>query len=60
MYNQTRDEEVVLLKKMWLGEAVICPKCGKEQLVHLIRRPRKAIVIGSAQPAVRSIERSIC
>ena len=29
MYNQTRDEEVVLLKKMWLGEAVICPKCGK-------------------------------
>ena len=42
MYNQTRDEEVVLLKKMWLGEAVICPKCGKEQLVHLHKKAKKS------------------
>ena len=33
MYNQTRDEEVVFLKKMWLGEAVICPKCNQEKFV---------------------------
>ena len=42
MYNQTRDEEVVLLKKMWLGEAVICPKCGKEQLVLLHKKAKKS------------------
>ena len=33
MYNQTRDEEVVLLKKKWLGESVTCPKCNQEKFV---------------------------
>ena len=42
MYNQTRDEEVVLLKKMWLGETVTCPKCNQEKLVHLHKKAKKS------------------
>ncbi len=30
MYTNSRDEEVILLKKMWTGQEVVCPKCGKE------------------------------
>ena len=42
MYKHTRDEEVVLLKKMWLGESVTCPKCIREKLVHLHKKAKKS------------------
>ena len=42
MFGKNRDEEVSLLKKMWLGEPVLCPKCGKEQLVHLHQKAKKS------------------
>ena len=42
MYHQTREEEVRFLKKMWLGEPVICPKCGREPLIHLHQKAKKS------------------
>lgn len=42
MYTNSREEEVALLKKMWRAEAVICPKCGKAELVHLHKKAKKS------------------
>ena len=42
MYFPTREEEVAFLKKLWLKEAVICPKCGGAQLEHLHKKAKKS------------------
>lgn len=42
MYTDSRETEVAMLKKLWSGEAVICPKCGKETLVHLHKKAKKS------------------
>ena len=42
MYTNNRDTEVAMLKKLWRGEAVICPKCGNGTLVHLHKKAKKS------------------
>ena len=42
MYFKAREEEVILLKKLWTGEKVPCPKCGKEFLEHLHKKAKKS------------------
>lgn len=42
MYTNNREEEVELLKKLWISEKVLCPKCGKSELVHLHKKAKKS------------------
>lgn len=42
MYTNSRDEEVVLLKKLWASQPVTCPKCGNAQLEHLHKKAKKS------------------
>ncbi len=42
MYMNTREEEVVLLKKLWREEPVTCPKCSAGILVHLHKKAKKS------------------
>lgn len=42
MYTDNRDAEVALLKKLWRGEEVLCPKCGECILVHLHKKAKKS------------------
>ena len=42
MYTNSREEEVILMKKLWNGESVTCPKCGAAQLVHLHKKAKKS------------------
>ena len=30
------------MKKLWRGEKVVCPKCGKGTLTHLHRKAKKS------------------
>ena len=42
MYTQNRESEVALLKKLWTGEQVLCPKCGGAALTHLHKMAKKS------------------
>lgn len=42
MYFNNREEEVAFLKKLWLKEPVICPKCGGATLEHLHKKAKKS------------------
>jgi len=42
MYHKTREEEVRFLKKLWTSQPVICPKCGKEELIPLHKKAKKS------------------
>lgn len=42
MYTENRDAEVRLLKKLWSGETVTCPKCGNSALEHLHKKAKKS------------------
>jgi len=42
MYTANRDSEVALLKRLWCGEAVICPKCAQAKLEHLHKKAKKS------------------
>ena len=42
MYTDNRDEEVRLLKRLWTGRPVTCPKCGRAQLTVLHRKAKKS------------------
>lgn len=42
MYFNSREEEVAFLKKLWLKEPVICPKCGGATLEHLHKKAKKS------------------
>lgn len=42
MYHKTREEEVIFLKKLWTGQTVICPKCGKAELILLHKKAKKS------------------
>lgn len=42
MYTNTRDEEAAFLKKLWLKESVVCPKCGGAALEHLHKKAKKS------------------
>ena len=42
MYHTTRDEELRFLKRIWRGETVTCPKCGKGTLTYLHKKAKKS------------------
>ena len=42
LYTENRETEVRLLKKLWRGEAVLCPKCKAASLVHLHKKAKKS------------------
>lgn len=42
MYTDDRDTEVALLKKLWRGDKVVCPKCRKDTLTHLHKKAKKS------------------
>lgn len=42
MYTKSREEEVKLLKKLWLEEPVLCPKCHEAELTHLHKKAKKS------------------
>ena len=42
MYTPTRESEVTLLKKLWKGEMVRCPKCAGAVLTHLHKKAKKS------------------
>ena len=42
MYTDSRDEEVWLLKQLWTGRPVTCPKCGGARLTLLHRKAKKS------------------
>lgn len=42
MYTVSRETEVQLLKRMWRGERVICPRCGRDALVRLHGKAKKS------------------
>lgn len=42
MYTPSRETEVALLKKLWQGEEVLCPKCGGAVLTRLHKKAKKS------------------
>ncbi len=42
MYTENRDSEVKLLKRLWSGENVVCPKCGEAELTLLHKKAKKS------------------
>ena len=42
MYTNSRETEVELLKKLWTGQKVPCPKCGQAELEHLHKKAKKS------------------
>ena len=42
MYHQTREEEVAFLKRLWLKQPTVCPKCGEATLEYLHRKAKKS------------------
>ena len=42
MYTDSRDQEVRLLKRLWTGQPVTCPKRGGAQLALLHRKAKKS------------------
>lgn len=42
MYTNSREEEVRLLKQLWIGQPTLCPRCGGAQLTHLHRKAKKS------------------
>ena len=55
MYYKTREEELAFMKKLWAGEATLCPKCQKAELILLHKRRRRVIMIGSVRSAKKYI-----
>lgn len=42
MYTENRENEVKLLKDLWCGRTVKCPKCGQSELEHLHKKAKKS------------------
>ena len=42
MYTENRDSEVKLLKNLWTGVPVTCPKCNAATLEHLHKKAKKS------------------
>lgn len=42
MYTESRETEVALLKVLWRGEPVLCPKCKAGTLTHLHQKAKKS------------------
>lgn len=42
MYTNSREEEVILLKRLWTSQPTKCPRCGKAMLVLLHQKAKKS------------------
>lgn len=42
MYFDSREEEVLFLKRLWAGVPTPCPKCGHKHLEHLHKKAKKS------------------
>lgn len=42
MYHKTREEEVAFLKRLWLKQPTVCPKCGAGSLEFLHKKAKKS------------------
>ena len=42
MYTNSREEEVVLLKRLWAAQPTTCPKCNQAILEHLHKKAKKS------------------
>jgi len=42
MYCKTRAEEVAFLKRLWLKQPTVCPKCGVGTLEFLHKKAKKS------------------
>lgn len=42
LYTENRETEVRLLKQLWQGETVLCPKCKAAELMHLHKKAKKS------------------
>jgi len=42
MYTKNRETEVILLKKLWTDQEVICPKCNGAVLTYLHKKAKKS------------------
>lgn len=42
MYTNSRDEEVIFLKRLWTEQPTACPKCGVAALTHLHKKAKKS------------------
>ena len=42
MYTGSREEEVLLLKRLWTSQNVSCTKCGKAPLEPLHKKAKKS------------------
>ncbi len=42
MIHQTREEEVVFLKRLWQELPTVCPKCGGADLAYLHKKAKKS------------------
>ena len=42
MYTNSRDEEIRLLKTLWTGGSVTCPKCARAELETLHKKAKKS------------------
>ena len=60
MYTNSREEEVKLFKRLWASQPTLCPRCGREELVPLHKKPKRAIAIGNAPDAAKYTGRSVC
>ena len=42
MYMNTREEEVIFLKRLWSEQPTMCPKCNQATLVFLHKKAKKS------------------
>lgn len=42
MHFPTREEEVRFLKRLWLKQPAVCPKCGEATLEYLHKKAKKS------------------
>lgn len=40
--KKQRKAKIALMKKLWRGEKAVCPKCGKDTLIHLHKKAKKS------------------
>lgn len=58
MHTENWETEVALLKALWRGEPVLCPKCKAGPLTHLHQKAKKSDYDGKC-PSCGTIYRTI-
>lgn len=58
MHTENWETEAALLKALWRGEPVLCPKCKADPLTHLHQKAKKSDYDGKC-PSCGTIYRTI-